>query len=421
MEPLILSRRHFLRLSSLSALGWCSANALALADLVQPKNGREKPKSLIMLWMNGGASQLETFDPHPGTKIGGPTTAIDTTAKGVRIASGLPQIAEQMHSIALVRSLVTKEGDHDRGQYLMKTGFRPNPSVVHPSLGAICSAELPDLGVEIPRYVAIMADKRFSRGGYLGETYDPFLTHDPQGGLPDVKARVSNERMDRRISGLSVVESAMMKRNPSVEAISLHREQTDRAVAMMRSSQLEAFRIEGESESTRLAYGDSGFGRGCLAARRLVEAGVRCVEVQLGGWDTHRENFEHHAPLNAQLDPAMSALIRDLRDREMLESTVVLWVSEFGRTPVINPLEGRDHWINGFSVALAGGGIKGGVVVGETDPAGGKEVKESCSVDDVYATVLKALGIAGGKDHTTAEGRPIKLSDGKPMTKLLST
>lgn len=423
MEPLTKSlrnwsRRDFCRIGSLSTLGWLASGAMSLANTAS--NKKQRPKSLIVLWMNGGPSQFETFDPHPGTKFGGPTQAIDTSVSGIRIAEGLPRVAEQMESISLIRSMMTKEGDHDRGRYLMTTGYRPNPSIIHPSIGSICAKHLPDAGTEIPRYVSIMAGSRSARGGYLGEAYDPFQIFDPKNPVPDAVSNLPKDRFERRMKGLDVIEAALGRRNSKLDEKTLHNEQIRRALAMMSSAQLEAFKIDQEPSALVAEYGDSAFGRGCLCARRLVEVGVPCVEVMLPGWDTHANNFSGHVTQNQQLDPGFAALVKDLRQRDMLDSTVVLCTGEFGRTPQINPLDGRDHWPGGFSLALAGGGIPGGRVIGATDPEGKEKPTDPVSVDDLFATVLSVLGIDPRHEHMTPIGRPMRLSEGKPLAQLTS-
>jgi hypothetical protein len=375
-----------------------------------------------MLWLGGGPSQLETFDPKPEApgEIRGETKAINTTVKGVQFGDGLPRLAEQMHHLAVVRSMISKEGDHERGTYLMKTGYRPNPTVVHPALGAICSAELPEDKAEIPRYISILSGDKVTRGGYLGEQYDAFRTFDPRDPLTDVTSYVSDERRMKRIADLDVVEGAFGRRFPAQSQRTMHRETVERALKMMSSEQLKAFHVEEEPSALREAYGDTPFGRGCLAARRLIEVGVRCVEVALNGWDTHVKNFSGTATQTKMLDPAFATLIRDLSERDLLDSTLILCTGEFGRTPHINAASGRDHWPTGFSLVLAGGGIQGGRVFGETDPAGSPAPKDPVSVDDLYATVLATMGINPSKTVISPIGRPMKLSEGTPLRQLLS-
>jgi hypothetical protein len=411
MEP--VTRRGFGALS-LSALAWL-ASGRGMAT--EAKTGR--PHCLIVLWLRGGPSQIETFDPKPGKRIGGPTKAIATRVKGIELAEGLPLLAEQMEHISLVRSVVGKEGDHERASILMKTGRRPDVVLTHPAIGAVCAHELAVAGTEIPRYVSILNEDRTSRGGYLGQAYDPFRIGDPRDPLQDVVSGVGEARDERRKTNLALLEESFAQRHPMAEKRTLHNERTARALRTMSSEQLAAFRIEDETAATRAAYGDTPFGRGCLAARRLVEQGVRGVEVTLGGWDTHIDNFDAVAPLNRALDPAFAALVADLRERDLLSSTTVVCMGEFGRTPIINQAEGRDHWPNGFSLALCGGALRGGQVIGETSDES-EDPADPVPVADVYATVLKSMGLDPDSENLSPEGRPIKLSEGKPIAKLLA-
>lgn len=376
------------------------------------------PMSLIVLWLGGGPSQLETFDPKPGRRVAGPGRAIPTRVPGLSLGEGLPQVAEQADKIAVLRGVMGKEGDHERATILMKTGRRPEFGLVHPALGAICAAELPEEGTEIPRYVSILGDGVASRGGYLGQAYDAFRLGDPLEPLRDVAAAVPPERLDRRLADLEVVDRPFAESHPAAHARAQHAARTARALRTMRSPQLRAFRVEEEPAALRRAYGDTPFGRGCLAARRLIEVGVRCVEVTLGGWDTHIDHFEANARLCAALDPALATLLRDLAERDLLRRTVVLCAGEFGRTPDINATEGRDHWPHGFSLALGGGPIRAGQGSGETGPDG-EAPPAPILVADVCATVLSAMGIDPAREHQAATGRPVKLGDGKAIAGLL--
>jgi hypothetical protein len=419
LDPgLLPDRRQFLKLAGLAGLSWLTPVGHLLA--AQAERGRTPAQSIILLWLAGGPSQLETFDPHPGAAIAGGTRAIATAVKGVRLAQGFEGLAEVMPSVALVRSLVSKEGDHERGTYLMKTGYRPDPTVEHPSIGAICCHELPVGGAEIPRHISILPGRWPGRGGFLGGEFDAFQVGDPSQPLPDVLARVSPDRDRRRVGDLDVVERAFARGRGGRIAATLHRETLQRARVMMTSEQLRAFDITQEPASLRDEYGDTPFGRACLAARRLTEVGVRCVEVTLDGWDSHINNHQIHRERVATLDPAFSALIRDLKRRGLLDKTVVLCAGEFGRTPKINPAGGRDHWTQGFSVALAGGGIRGGQVVGATDPEGHKDPAQPSSIADIHATVLTAVGLDPRTENVSPVGRPLHLSEGKPIPALLA-
>ena len=418
MEP--LNRRGFLQLAGMASATWLTPVSHMLARAAEAQ-GKSKglAQSIIVLWLQGGPSQLETFDPHPGTRIAGGTGAIDTAIKGVQLAPGLEQVAAEMGSISLIRSMVSKEGDHERGTYNMKTGFRPDPTVVHPSIGAICCHELPVGGTEIPRHVSILSGQWPAKGGFLGDQYNAFRTEDPAGPVPDTKSFVDAKRDERRMRDLDIIESAFAKgRKKQVDA-TLHRKTIADARKMMSSEQLKAFDVSRESQLVRKSYGDTPFGRGCLAGRRLIEVGVRCVEVTLSGWDTHTNNHAIVRDNLKTLDPAFAALIRDLREHKLLDRTVVLCAGEFGRTPTVNPAGGRDHWPTGFSVALAGGGIRAGQIIGATDPEGKPEPAKPVTVGDLHATILSAVGINPAKTIQTPIGRTVKFAEGKPIEELI--
>ena len=412
-----MHRRTFCRVGSLSALGRLSGAALARAAV--DGRAREAGKSLVVVFLGGGASQLETFDPHPGSASGGPTRAIGTAAAGVRIAEGLPRLAERMGDVSLIRSLVSAEGDHDRGRYALRTGYRPEPSLVHPSVGAVLARQLPVPGLELPAYVSILPGDRHASGGFLGQVHDPLRLAVPGEPPPNVAAPVGDARQRRRLAGLAVLEDSWRSRGLPAGPQRVHGHHADQARTLMTSDQLAAFRIEDEPQALRDAYGDNPFGRGCLVARRLVETGVRCVEVELDGWDSHADNFGFHRRRNAMLDPGLATLLTDLAGRDLLRTTLVLCVGEFGRTPKVNALDGRDHWPRGFSAALAGGGVPGGRVVGATDPAGIADPSDPATVGDLYATVLTHLGLDPAQELFGPLDRPIKLADGAAIADLL--
>jgi hypothetical protein len=414
-----LDRRTFLKGVGLAGVSWLTPLGHALARQAEEAGRRDAAQSVILLWLAGGPSQLETFDPHPGTNIAAGSRAISTAVKGVQLGDGFEQLAEQMQSIALVRSIVSKEGDHERGTYTMKTGYRPDPTVIHPSIGAICCHELPVGTTEIPRHISILPGQWPGRGGFLGDAYDAFKTYDPAQKVPNVTATVPSERDVQRVKDLDVVERAFERGRRERVKGTRHRETVREARTMMTSEQLRAFDVAREPDKLRNAYGDSPFGRGCLAARRLIEVGVRCVEVTLDGWDSHVNNHEIHKKRLAELDPAFATLIRDLRERDLLKRTIVMCAGEFGRTPKVNPAGGRDHWPTGFSVALAGGRLRCGQAVGATDPEGVKPPTNEVTVAGIHATVLTALGINPAKTLKSKIERTVQLSEGQPIKELL--
>ena len=410
-------RRDFLKLGALAGTGWLGPVGSILA--ARAEGSREPACSVILLWLAGGPSQLETFDPHPDTRIAGGTRAIGTAARGLQLAEGFDQLAEVMDRVSLVRSLVSKEGDHERGTFWTKTGYRPDPSVEFPSIGAICCHEMATGTTEIPRHISILPGQWPARGGFLGSAFDAFPLDDPAQPLSDVTAHVNLERDARRVADLGLVENAFRRGRRDRVAATRHHATFGQARTLMTSEQLKAFQLDDEPLAVRLSYGDSPFGRACLAARRLTEVGVRCVEVTLGGWDSHVDNHEIHRQRIRDLDPAFAALISDLTLRGQLDRTIVLCGGEFGRTPKINPLGGRDHWPLGYSLAIAGGGLKGGRSVGETDPEGRLAPSRPASMADVHATVLTTLGINPVKELVAPVGRPVKLSEGKVIGELL--
>ena len=419
---------HFSRRTLLKTVGaagvsaWLTPIATLLARADERAPTGKPARSVIILWMAGAPSQLETFDPHPNSKISHGTKAIKTALPGVQLAEGLGNVAEMMGDISLVRSVVSKEADHERAVYNMKTGYRPNPTVVHPAIGAVICHELSDDGLDIPRHISILPDQWPARGGYLGAQFDAFQVYDPQGPIQDVTPLVEKDRLDQRMTDLSVVERAFNRGRPANldTTTTLHQLSMARALKIMSSDQLAAFDVKQATTAQRTAYGDTPFGRGCLAALRLIETGVRCVEVTLDGWDTHVNNHELQGRKVKALDPAFAALIRDLKARGLFDSTIVLCGGEFGRTPKLNPVGGRDHWPYGFTVALAGGGMRGGHVIGSTDPEGeSKEPEKPVTVQDIHATIQHAFGIDPEKELITPVGRPLALSDGKVIRELL--
>lgn len=423
-----LSRRTLLGAGGSAMLMSALARQLAWAD-EKGVTDPAKPKSVILLWLEGGPSQLETFDPHPGSKIGGEVKAIDTSMRGVQIADLLPQTAQQMHLTSLVRSVTSKEGDHERAVYNVKTGYRPDPTLKHPSIGAVlCHAD--QGGADIPRHISIVPGNQPGRGGYLGAAYDAFKINDPAGPVPDIRRPIREERYDRRVEDLyNVVETEFRRgRLANMEkARTLHQTATDSAIRMMSSDQLDAFDVSKESKQELESFGDTTFGRGCLAASRLIEVGARCVEVTLGGWDSHITNHALQSSACETLDPALASLLKRLEERDLLDSTLVVCGGEFGRTPTINPGGGRDHWPHGFSTLLAGCGIRRGAVHGETaaNPKLDRDkplddLSHATTVADIHATVLSVLGVDYEEELGTPIGRPLKRSEGQPIASIIA-
>ncbi len=395
---------------------WMAGLIGARPAMAQAAKKGQKPRSCVVLWLNGGPSHLDTFDPKPGTKEGGPFKAIKTRTKGVEFSEHLPQLAALTSQMAVVRG-ASKEGNHQRARYLLHTGYAPNPTVVHPALGGWVSALLAEKNSELPSFVSIGGPSE--SGGFLGVQHGPFVV--PRVGSPQNVAYARNvdaERFDRRMAALKAMDADFVAATGDPQAHG-RSEVVAQAVRLMRSPHLRAFDVSDEPEKIRKAYGDTDFGRGCLAARRLVENGVRLVEVVLDGWDTHKDGFEKIKRLSSALDPAMASLVSDLRDRKMLDSTLVVCVGEFGRTPRINGDDGRDHHPQAWTALLAGGGVRGGVVHGQTDATGTKTDK-AVLVPDLFATITSTLGLDPERSFDTPSGRPIAITDhGTPQRDLL--
>lgn len=422
-----LSRRTLLGAGAGGAMLSTIANRLAWADATGVTD-KARPKNVILLWLEGGPSQLETFDPHPGSKFGGEVKAISTSVPDLQIADTLPQVAERMHLGSVIRSVTSKEGDHQRAIYNIKSGYRPDPTLVHPSIGSILCHEFPE-PLDIPRHISITPLNAPARGGYLGPVYDAFKMGDPQNPVPDLNSPVAEGRFERRMDDLRWLEERFRKgrMRDLDQNRTLHTSSTDAALRMMSSEQVSAFDVSGESKATLEKFGDTPFGRGCLAATRLIGAGVRCVEVTLGGWDSHITNHSLQAGRCEILDAALAAMLDRLVEQDMLENTLVVCGGEFGRTPTINPAEGRDHWPHGFSTFLAGCGIRKGGVYGATAAKPKLEadkplddVGNPITIGDLHATILSSLGVAYEKEIQTPIGRPLRISEGEPVGALLA-
>jgi uncharacterized protein (DUF1501 family) len=405
MEP--LSRRALLQLAALSAL----TPRLARAE-------RAHAKRLLVVWLEGGPSQLETFDPHPGSRVGGLVGAVKTRVPGLELADFYPRLAEQVHHLSVIRSLTSKEGDHERATYTLTTGHRPEGPTQHPALTAITSQVLRGPALGIPNHVSLVKSQWPAKGGILGAERDAFRVASPGQSVGNLEPRLAEApRQTRRREALASLEESFAHGHGL--AAERHRQTVDAAQAMMASEELAAFRLETESSAVRAAYGDNPFGRGCLVARRLLERGVPAVEVTLSGFDSHANNHESHREQAALLDPALSTLLDELVQRDLLASTVVWVAGEFGRTPTINAAGGRDHWPHAFSCLLGGGGLRAGAVIGETDPsAEKKEPKRPVPVEDVSATILSALGVDLDLTFDAPDGRPIPVTKGKTLGEL---
>ena len=439
-----VNRRDLLRATGLGLLGSAASGWLpALADEVaaDPKRRRH----CVLLWMVGGPSQMDTFDLKPGHRNGGEFKEIQTSAPGLRISEHLPQLAQLGGHLAVIRGLSTKEGDHERGTFVMRTGYSPTGPVRYPAIGASLSKELGSEAAEVPNYVSISPYTAFSRAayspGFLGPRYAPLTVganDGPQGAaqggdyaelrVDDLKlpGGVELAQADARLALWQTLQGNFLARHRSAMPVA-HDTVYQRAVKMMRSEAAHAFDLAEEPAKVREAYGKGRFGQGCLMARRLIERGVPFVEVSLGtlggntlGWDTHVNNFQAVKNLSGELDAGWATLMRELKERDLLDSTTILWMGEFGRTPAINAQAGRDHFPAAWTCVLAGGGIRGGQAYGRTSEDGTEVEEGKADVGQVLATLCKALGVDPGHQNISEMGRPIAITAGQPIGELLA-
>jgi len=415
--PTGMSRRHFM--SHLTGASAMTMPALAMGNtlLANADDLKRRRKSAILLWMGGGPSTMDIWDLKPGAPTGGPFRPIATSGDA-QISEHMPLMAKQMHNMAIIRSMSTREADHGRGRYYMHTGYVPNPNIEHPSYGAVLSHQLnhqrPEL--EIPPFVTVGGG---SVGpGFLGMAWAPFSVNS-NGQVRNLQMGLEDQRLYQRMYALDLIESGFINQRRG-SAASDHQKILKKTLNLMTSSQMDSFKVASEPEDVKERYGNTNFGRGCLMARRLVEQGVPFIEVGLGGWDNHNNI---HATLRdtklPELDQAMSALTEDLEQRGLLEDTAIIWMGEFSRTPRINGNAGRDHWARSWSVVVGGGGMNGGIAVGETNSDGTRVETEPYTSQDVMASVCKALGISLQTTFTSQNGRPMKIANSGEVIKEL--
>ncbi len=404
--PVGMSRRHFLRhLAGASALAWPAFAFTRTLRAHAPALSRAN-KSAILIWLNGGPPTIDMWDLKPGAATAGPLKPIATTGD-LQICEKLPKLAGQMKHLSIVRSMSTREADHERGRYYMHTGYVPNPSVEHPSYGSVIAHELEDRvpHLEIPPFVSIGSP---SEGpGFLGMACAPFQV-DPNGTIRDTQMSVPEHRLADRLKLLEAVETRFINQRRG-SAAAEHAKVQAKTQELLTSDQMQAFQVRSESQNVQAQYGNTNVGRGCLMARRLVEVGVPFVEVDFGGWDLHQNCFTTLDTKLPELDQAFSALIADLAQRGLLSSTVVMCMGEFGRTPRINGEAGRDHYARAWSAVLGGAGIQGGRAIGKTNADGTTVDSEPYSSEDLMASVCHALGISLETTFTTPSGRPMKI------------
>jgi Protein of unknown function (DUF1501) len=440
-----LSRRDWLR-SSVAGIAGCSMSGwlgtLAADAATDPK----RRSSCILLWMNGGPSQMDTFDLKPGHANGGPFREIATSVPGIKISEHLPRLARHMDRLALVRSMTSKEGDHGLANYYVHAGYSQRGQIQYPTLGALVAKEAGVADADLPAFVSIAPERVLNSAahspGFLGPRYAPLIvgdggaiygaSADGDGGAKSLRvanlaphAGIVGDHLEARLRLVQQMQHEFVADHPSAAGTS-HQTAYERAARLMRTAAGKAFDLDEEPAKLRDAYGRNRFGQGCLLARRLVECGVPFIEVSLGervGWDTHTNNFEVVRALSQVLDAGWATLVDDLKARGLLDSTLIVWMGEFGRTPTINADQGRDHFPGAWTAVLGGGGIKGGQAIGKTT-SGGEAIEERpVSVPDLLATVCLALGIDPLKSNVSNIGRPISLVDkaGKPVEEIVSS
>ena len=423
-----LNRRRFVSLAAKSFLGvsilpWASHHSLSGAGLGlnRPLNHAPKAKNVIYLYMSGGMTHLDTFDPKTGTETGGPTQTIKTNADGVQLAENLPLLANHADKIAVVRGMSSTKGAHQQGNYFMHTSYAQRATIVHPSMGAWMTRLDGRFNPTLPGAVVVGGGSRHPLSGFLSTSHQPLAVGNPNEGLKNVRTLwgMTEDKFEKGLN-LSQKLDRSFTQKYNLEKVNAYSDMYDDAVRLMKSKDLKAFDLKEESESTRESYGSDNFGQGVLLARRLVERQVRFVEVQLGGWDTHQNNFSRVPERCAILDQALSALLDDLSKRGLLEETLVVLATEFGRTPNINVNDGRDHYPKAFSCMLAGGGIRGGQVWGSTDEEGREVIENKVEIPDFNATIAYALGLPLDEIIYSPTRRPFTLSDkGQPLTQLI--
>jgi hypothetical protein len=424
----ITDRRHFLKHAAAGAavavpgmtfLSNLSANAAEL---------KKKNKSLIILWMGGGPTTIDLWDQKPDHANGGGSAApkpLSTAASGIQITESMPTVAKQFKNLSIIRSLTTKEGDHQRGSYLMGTGRSPSPLVDFPHIGSALSYQYSldaeaMKNMDLPGFISVGGLPGGAGAGFLGMKYSNFTVQQP-GQIPENMEAPGDvkEQMARRAALFDALEGndpkhkgLGLKTGVKDDAVQAHKDVYKKALDLVVSNRKDVFQFTGtqDQKDLRERYGDNGFGRGCLLARKLVDAGVACIQVSLGGWDMHNGIFAALGRNLPTLDKGMGSLVEDLAQSGKLKDTVIVWMGEFGRTPKINANMGRDHYPRAWSVVVGGGNIKGGVAYGSTEADGGSPKDNPTQIQDLYATLYAGLGLDPKTQIRDNLGRPTALA-----------
>ena len=408
-----VTRRAMLGASAATIMG------MQVRDLLANKGRDHEPTAdhVIFFWNGGGMTHLDTWDPKPGAPTQGEFEPIDTSAEGIQISEIFPEFAKQMHNVALIRSIAGTQGAHGRASYMVQTSYNQTANIIHPGFGSVVVSEKEKMG-DLPAYITISG--RAPRASYLGQTCEAYFVgspgdKDPYLAFPE---GITQVRGNKRLETLARFNQKFAGRTTS-QALDATKTSIEDAVKLMRSPALKAFEVDDIPLTEFERYGDTPFGRGCLVAKQLVETGVRFVQINRGGFDTHSNNFEAMRNHGEIMDPALGSLMHDLSESGLLDRTLVVMLSEFGRTPRINRDAGRDHYPAVFSCFMAGGGIRGGQVIGASDKTGEQPHDRPVRIPELHATLCYALGIDPDKEVMTPLQRPMKLVDnGEPITEL---
>lgn len=424
------NRRTFLRVGGLAAFGLSLPQYLRAMAEAPP--AKAKAKRCILLWMQGGPSHIDSFDPKPDApvEIRGDFGTVTTTLPGIRFADPLPLLAQQTDKLAVIRGHDPKNGSHGVADHLMMSGHKFNPSLPFPCFGSVVARERGyDKGMLPFVQLGRAIDRRFNGGiaGFLGDEYNPFEVPD-DASSPSFRVRdlaiasdAERKRLDRRYTMLADLEN-YQKTLESSGIEKARDEFYEKAHGIITGpAAKKAFDLKQEPDKVRERYGKNSLGQGCLLARRLIDAGVQFVTVTDGGWDTHTDNFRSlKTRLLPRVDRSVSALLDDLDARGMLDDTLVVWFGDFGRTPKVNPTAGRDHWSTAGVALMAGGGVRGGQVVGATNALGEYVTDNPVSPQDIAATIYTSMGVNLHTWYKAQDGRPIELCpEGKPVKQLL--
>lgn len=418
-----LNRREFISGVAKSCLGVSAI--VGAKDLLGAQIPSHVPTAqhVIFLYMSGGMTHIDTLDPKPeNNDVMGETKAINTTVDGIQLGHWLPKTAKQMHHGTIIRSVNTNQGAHQQANYLLHTSYQRRGTIIHPSMGAWVSRFTEKLNRTLPSNVKINGGSDVIGAGYFEKKHGPLPLGNPSAGIQNVKQSgyLDSNMYNKRLEIASEFNKSFLSTYPQKQ-IRAYTDLYDDAIRLMKSSDLEAFDLTKETQEMRDEYGDNNFGQGCLLARRLVASGVRFVEVQLGGWDMHNDVFGNLEDKAAILDSGLATLIHDLSRQGMLNNTLVVLASEFGRTPEIKAGRvGRDHHPSSFSTLLAGGGIKQGYVYGKSDERGHYAEENGVGMEELNATIAHTMGINVNKTIYSPGGRPFKVGHGsQPIADIL--